>query len=119
MCSSLDAKERNCGNFKSIPETVVNWDTYDDVEARAAKVKKLTASGLDIYNDFYFTLGNLTVYECPPKWITRDTVKVLDALHIFDKKNILPVGTSQADLPLWFMNAFKIYINEMMIKQES
>ena len=88
------------------------------MEAKAAKVKKLTADGLDIHG-FYFTLGNLTVYECPPKWITRDTVKVLDALHIFDKKNILPVGTSQADLPLWFMNAFKIYINEMMIKQES
>lgn len=63
-------------------------------------------------------MGDLTFYECPPKWITRDTIKALDALVIFENKNILPVGTSQADLPLWFMEAYKIYINEMRIKQD-
>ena len=64
------------------------------------------------------TMGDLTFYECPPKWITNDTVKLLDALSIFENKNILPVGTSQADMPLWFFEAYKIYINEIRSKQD-
>lgn len=64
-----------------------------------------------------FRLGNFSFYECPPKWITRESINALDAVSIFDNKNVLPVGTSQADLPLWFMDVFKLYMNEMNNKQ--
>jgi len=96
----------------------VDWELYiDDPEGKKKKVKRFKKQGIDIHG-FYFPLGNLTLYECPPRWITRETVTVLSALTIFEKKNILPVGTSQADLPLWFMEAYKLYINEMKTKQD-
>ena len=66
-----------------------------------------------------FRLGDLSFYECPPRWITRDTVKLIDALDIFERKGVLPIGTSQSDMPLWFMDAYKVFISELNMKQES
>ena len=64
-----------------------------------------------------FKLGDLKFYECPPRWITQETVKILDIVAVFVNKDILPRGNSQADLPLWFMEVYKLYENEMRIKE--
>jgi len=94
-------------------QSVIDWTVYKDRNEEKTILFEKMGKPPKV-----FRLGNLTFYECPPRWITRDTAKILDAVAIFDNKNILPVGTSQADLPLWFMEAYKLYMNEMRPKQE-
>lgn len=57
-------------------------------------------------------LGNLYLYECPPLWITQDTWDLLDAIYIFENKNLLPFHGLWTEQPAWFIQAYKIYRNE-------
>ena len=63
-----------------------------------------------------FRVADLTFYECPPLWIKPETVILMDALHIFHNKNLPPIGGSWSDQPLWFVDAYKIYMHEFSMR---
>ena len=56
-----------------------------------------------------FTLGELRLYECPLKWISEDTWRMLRAIHLSKDSGVLYSAGGWDDQPEWFVEAYELH----------
>ena len=112
-CTEINKKDRNCQNRKKITPSVVKWSEFKDRKEEKGLLFEKMGKPQRVHK-----IPEFTFYECPPLWINPETNRLMDALHIFHEKNIIPVGTSWSEQPLWFAEAYKVYINELSMRSK-
>jgi len=107
-CNDRDKEDRNCLNRKDISPSVVDWTQFKDQGDEKAALYKKMGKPTKVWR-----LADLTFYECPPMWRTAETNILLDALYVFHEKDLPPKKGAWSDQPLWFAQAYRIFIEEL------
>ncbi len=108
----MEKEFRNCGNLKKLRTTLIDkLEFIDDPDGAKKLHNEMEHGGVAKH---IWQLDNLFLYECPPKWIRAETNRLMDALFIFHRKDLPPMKGAWSDQPLWFIQAYSIFTEELL-----